>query len=56
MISDRKDSVSSLRGDLEPPVDENMKESTLPNVDFMADLDAFQKEVDALRAKALKGT
>ncbi|GAB7337414.1 hypothetical protein MBLNU457_g2756t1 [Dothideomycetes sp. NU457] len=57
--SERKDSVSSLQRSIEERADEIVKhavDAQLPPSDLLADLDAFQREVDALRAKALRGT
>lgn len=57
--SERKDSVSSLQRSIEERADEIVKhavDTQLPPTDLLADLDAFQREVDALRAKALRGT
>jgi len=56
--SERKDSVSSLQRSIEERADEIVKhavDAQLPPANLLADLDAFQREVDALRAKALKG-
>jgi len=50
--------VSSLQRSIEERADEIVKhavDAQLPPADLLADLDAFQREVDALRAKALKG-
>ncbi|KAF2148898.1 hypothetical protein K461DRAFT_324351 [Myriangium duriaei CBS 260.36] len=52
--ADRRDSVSSLQRAAEEEAALRLKEQK-PAVDMLADLDAFQREVDALRARALGG-
>lgn len=51
--TDRRDSVSSLQRAIQEEGSETPKTDEVPPVDMLADLDAFQREVDALRAKAL---